>query len=200
MTILYEYNDNLYINLTNKCPCSCVFCLRQTREEMNQSGSLWLEREPSYDEVIAEFNKFDMNKYKEVIFCGFGEPTERIDMVVSVGKYIKDTFNKPIRLNTNGQGSMVNGKDITPMLEGIVDTVSVRLNTPNAEEYNKLVRSIFGHKAYEGIIDFTRNAKKYVPNVIMTTVETTISKEEEEQCQKICDELGVSYRIRPFED
>ena len=101
MTILYEYNNKLYVNLTNKCPCACVFCLRKTREEMDKSGSLWLEREPSYEEVIAEFAKFDMNRYDEVIFCGFGEPTERIDMVVKVAKYIKDTFNKSVRLNTN---------------------------------------------------------------------------------------------------
>lgn len=200
MTILYEYNNNLYVNLTNRCPCACVFCLRNTREEMDKSGSLWLEREPSYEEVIAEFAKFDMNRYNEVIFCGFGEPTERIDMVVKVGRYIKDTFNKPVRLNTNGQGSLVNGKDIAPMLEGIIDTVSISLNTPNADEYNRLVRSCFGDKAYDGMIDFTRKVKKYVPKVIMTTVETTITKEEEQQCQKICDELGVVYRIRPYED
>lgn len=200
MTILYEYNNKLYVNLTNKCPCACVFCLRKTREEMDKSGSLWLEREPSYEEVIAEFAKFDMNRYNEVIFCGFGEPTERIDMVVKVAKYIKDTFNKSVRLNTNGQGSLVNGKDIAPMLEGVIDTVSISLNTPDAGKYNELVRSCFGQKAYDGMIDFTRKVKEYVPNVIMTTVETTITKEEEEQCQKICDELGVAYRIRPYED
>ena len=72
MVILYEVHDNLYVNMTNKCPCSCVFCLRQTKDEMNHSGSLWLEREPSVEEVIAEFSKFNMEKYKEVVFCGFG--------------------------------------------------------------------------------------------------------------------------------
>lgn len=200
MTILYQYHDNLYINLTNKCPCACDFCLRQTREQMDGSGSLWLEREPSYEEVVSEFGKYDMSKYSEIIFCGFGEPTERIDVVVKVAKYIKDNFNKAVRLNTNGQGNLVNNMDITPMLENIIDTVSISLNTPDADKYQKLVKSKFGDRAYEGMLDFARKAKQYVKNVVMTTVETTISKEEERQCKKICDEIGVNYRIRPYED
>lgn len=167
---------------------------------MEGSGSLWLEHEPSYDEVVAEFAKFDMSKYNEIIFCGFGEPTERIDMVVSVGRYIKDRFNIPVRLNTNGQGNLVNGRDITPMLAGIVDTVSISLNTPDAEKYQDIVRSRFGEQAFDGMLDFARKAKEYVPNVVMTTVETTITKSEEAQCQKICDDIGVRYRIRPYED
>ena len=101
MVILYEVHDNLYVNMTNKCPCACTFCLRQTRDEMNHSGSLWLEREPSVEEVKNEFSKFDMNKYKEVVFCGFGEPTERLDDVLEVCRFIKDKYNKTIRINTN---------------------------------------------------------------------------------------------------
>lgn len=100
MVILYEVHDNLYVNMTNKCPCACTFCLRQTRDEMNHSGSLWLEREPSVEEVKNEFSKFDMDKYKEVVFCGFGEPTERLDDVLEVCRFIKDKYNKTIRINT----------------------------------------------------------------------------------------------------
>ena len=87
MTILYELHDNLYINLTNRCPCSCTFCLRQNREDMGTSDSLWLEHEPSFEEVAAEFEKFDMNRYHEIVFCGFGEPTEALDVLLkSTGK------------------------------------------------------------------------------------------------------------------
>lgn len=200
MTILYEVHDNLYVNLTNKCPCSCTFCLRQTRDHMENSGVLWLEREPSYEEVIAEFSKFDLNKYKEVVFCGFGEPTERIDVLLKVARYVKDTFNKPTRINTNGLGNLVCGSDITPELKGLIDTVSISLNTPNKERYHELVRSRFGDISYDAMLDFAKEAVKYVPNVVMTTVETTITHEEEKECQAICDRLGVKYRIRPFED
>lgn len=200
MTILYEYHDNLYINLTNKCSCACEFCIRQTRDGMEDSESLWLEHEPSYEEVVDAFSKVDMKKYNEIIFCGFGEPTERIDMVVRVGRFIKENYGVPVRLNTNGQGNLINDEDITPLLEGVIDTVSISLNTPDAERYQEIVRSEFGAEAYPGVLEFAKKARKYIKNVIMTTVETTITRDEEARCQKICDEIGVRYRIRPYED
>src|SRR5574344_1049600 len=94
MTIVYEVHNNLYVNLTNKCPCACTFCLRQTRDHMEDSGVLWLEREPEADEVIADFKNFNMDDYEEVVFCGFGEPTERIDVILKVAAYVKKTYNK----------------------------------------------------------------------------------------------------------
>ena len=200
MTILYEVHNNLYVNLTNKCPCSCTFCLRQTRDHMENSGTLWLEHEPSTEEIIAEFESFDMNKYSELVFCGFGEPTERIDVLLEIAKYAKDKFNIKTRINTNGLGNLVNQKDITASLSGLIDTVSISLNTPNKERYFELTRSIFGIESFDAMIDFARKATEYVPNVVMTTVATTITREEENECQKICDESGAKYRIRPWED
>lgn len=199
MTILYKVHENLYVNLTNKCPCSCTFCLRQTKDEMENSGSLWLEREPSVDEVKREFNKFDMNQFKEVVFCGFGEPTERIDDLVEIAAFVKENFNNPVRVNTNGLGSLIHKKDIAPLFKGVVDTVSISLNTPDRNKYFELTKNRFGIEAYDELLKFAAEVKKYVPNVVLTTVETTISKEEEEECKKICENLGVSYRIRAFE-
>lgn len=200
MTILYKVHNNLYVNLTNKCPCACTFCLRQTRDHMEDSGVLWLEKEPTVDEVIADFANFNMNDYDEVVFCGFGEPTERIDVLLEVAAYVKKTYNKPTRINTNGLGNLVNGRDITPELKGLIDTVSISLNTPNKERYCELTRSKFGIGSFDAMIDFAKEAVKYVPHVVMTTVATTITKEEEAECQRICDSIGVKYRIRPFED
>ena len=200
MTILYKVHNNLYVNLTNKCPCACTFCLRQTRDHMEDSGVLWLEKEPTIDEVIADFANFNMDDYDEVVFCGFGEPTERIDVLLEVAAYVKKTYNKPTRINTNGLGNLVNGRDITPELKGLIDTVSISLNTPNKERYYELTRSKFGIGSFDAMIDFAREAVKYVPHVVMTTVATTITKEEEAECQRICDNIGVKYRIRPFED
>ena len=199
-TILYKVHHNLYVNLTNKCPCACTFCLRQTRDHMEDSGVLWLEHEPTVDEVIAEFAKFDMSQYEEVVFCGFGEPTEALEVLLPVARYVKDTFNKPVRINTNGLGNLIWNKDITPEFKGLIDTVSISLNTPNANEYHDLVRSKFGMQSFDAILDFAKKCTAYVPHVVMTTVATTISKEDEAQCQKICDSLGVTYRIRPWED
>lgn len=199
MVILYEVHDNLYVNMTNRCPCSCTFCLRQTKDEMNNSGSLWLEREPSVEEVIAEFDKFDMKKYHELVFCGFGEPTERLEDLLKVAAFAKEKFNIPIRINTNGLSDLIYEKDTAPMYEGLVDTISISLNTPNKEEYLKLTRSKFGIQSHDAMLRFAGNVSKYVPNVILSTVSTTITEQEEQECKEICDKLGVTYRIRTFE-
>ena len=199
MVILYEVYDNLYVNLTNKCPCACTFCLRQTRDEMNHSGSLWLEREPGVEEVKAVFDKFDMQKYKEVVFCGFGEPTERLEDLLEIAAFVKDKFNKPIRINTNGLSDLIWQKDTAPMYKGLVDTVSISLNTPNKERYYELTRSKFGIDSFDAMLNFAGNVSKYVPHVVLSTVATTLTAEEEHQCAQICERLGVTYRIRPWE-
>ena len=200
MTILYEVHNNLYVNLTNKCPCACTFCLRQTRDHMENSGSLWLKEEPTLEQIIDDFNNFNMNNYEEVVFCGFGEPTERIDVILQVARFIKDKYNKKTRINTNGLGNLINERDITPELKGLIDTVSISLNTPNKERYYELTRSRFGIESFDAMLDFAKKASKFVPDVVLTTVETTITKEEEKECQMICDKLGVRYRIRPWEE
>lgn len=199
MVILYEVHENLYVNMTNRCPCACTFCLRQTKDEMNHSGSLWLEREPSVEEVIAEFDKFDMTKYKELVFCGFGEPTERLDDLLRVAAFVKENFDIPIRINTNGLSDLIHGKDTAPLFAGLIDTVSISLNTPDREEYLNLTRSKFGIQSHDAMLNFAKNVSRYVPNVILSTVSTTISSEQEQACREICNRLGVTYRIREFE-
>ena len=190
MTIVYKVHNNLYVNLTNRCSCSCVFCLRQNRDHMEESDSLWLDHEPTLQEVKDAFAKEDMSQYEEVVFCGFGEPTERMDLLLEVATFVKENY----------QANLINGRDVAPELKGLVDTISISLNTPNEEKYNEMVRSIYGDKAYGAMLDFAREAKKYVPNVVLSTVDTTLSKEEEEQCRQICEKLAVTYRIRPWED
>lgn len=200
MVILYEINDSLYVNMTNKCPCACTFCLRQTRDEMNNSGSLWLEREPTVEEVKADFKNFDMDKYKEIVFCGFGEPTQRLDDVLEVCRFIRANYDKPIRVNTNGLSDLIHGKDTAPMFEGLVDVVSISLNTPNKERYLELTRSKFGIESHDAMLKFAGNVKNYVKQVILSTVSTTLTEGEEKECAEICEKIGVTYRIRPFED
>lgn len=200
MTILYEVHNGLYVNLTNRCSCACTFCVRQTDDSVGKSDTLWLEHEPTFEEVMAAFDDFDMSKYEELVFCGFGEPTEAFDTLKRVAAEAKRRWNIPVRVNTNGQGSLINERDIAPEFEGIVDTVSISLNTPNAEEYLKLTRSRYKEQAFPAMLEFAREVKKYVPNVVMSTVGTTITHEEEEQCQALCNELGVTYRIRPWID
>ena len=199
MVILYEVHNGLYVNMTNKCPCRCTFCLRQEKDEMNGSGSLWLEREPSVDEVKAEFAKFDMSKYEEVVFCGFGEPSERLYDVLEVAEFVKKNYNLPTRINTNGLSDLIWNKNTAPDYEGKIDVVSISLNTPNKTRYYELTRNKFGIEAFDAMLKFAENVKKYVKKTVLTTVSTTLTAEEEKDRAEICKKLGVTYRIRPFE-
>lgn len=197
--ILYKVHDNLYVNLTNRCPCACTFCLRQTMDRVGESDSLWLKEEPDFAAVKAQFEARNMDDYREVVFCGFGEPTERIDLLLEVADFAKATYHKPVRINTNGLGNLVNGRNIARELAGLVDTVSISLNTPDKEAYLALVRPKFGEASYDAMLNFAKECVKYVPSVILTTVATTLSHEQETRCAKICREIGASYRIRPWE-
>ena len=121
-------------------------------------------------------------------------------MLIKVAAYVKKTYNKPIRINTNGVGNLINGRNIVPEMERLIDTVSISLNNPHRDEYNALVRSKFGDKSFDEMISFAKECTKYIPHVVLTTVDTTISHEEEAECQMICDSIGAKYRIRPWED
>lgn len=190
---------SVYVNLTNRCPCSCTFCLRQTKE-MQESNSLWLKEEPTVDEVIKEFQKYDLNDFKEVVFCGFGEPMERVDDVIQIADVLK-LYRKdlPIRINTNGLGNLIHQRDITPLLKGCIDIVSISLNAPDAKEYLELTRNKFGNESFQAMLDFAKECLKYVPHVVMSVVDI-IGQEKIEKCQKICDDIGVKLRVRPFEE
>ena len=198
MTILYEVHNNLYVNLTNKCPCSCTFCLRQTRDHMENSGTLWLEHEPSTEEIIAEFESFDMNKYSELVFCGFGAPTERIDVLLEIAKYAKDKFNIKTRINTNGIGNIINKRDVIPELANIIDEVSISLNAPTKEQYNEISKPKY-ENAYEAMLDF---AEKCVENNIKTTLtvvdEYPTYKLDIQKCKEIADKIGANFKVRKW--
>lgn len=201
MTIVYDVHDGLYINLTNRCPCACTFCLRQTMDRVGDSGALWLEHEPSFEEVAAAISTCDLSRYSEVVFCGFGEPTERLDVLLRTADFIKTLSpDMKIRINTNGLGDLIHGKAIAPQLTGRIDVVSISLNTPNAQEYLRLTRSKFGEQSFDAMLRFARACVSAVPEVVMTTVATTITHEEEAQCRAICAQIGARYRIRPWED
>ena len=196
--ILYHYHNNLYVNLTNRCPCACTFCLRRDRDKMGDSDSLWLDREPTVDEVKAGLDARDMSQYDELVFCGFGEPTERIDAVVEIAKYAKQKFGIKTRLNTNGLGNLINKRDIVPELAGILDTVSISLNTPDKEDYLAIVRPAFGECSFDEMLRFAADCVAVIPKVVLSTVDTTLTKEQEARCAEICAKLGVTYRIRTF--
>lgn len=191
---------NIYVNMTNRCPCNCVFCLRQTKKMM-EGNSLWLkEGEPSVDRVMDLFAPYDLSVINELIFCGYGEPLERVADVCEVIDRLKSKYpDLKVRVNTNGLANLVHGRDITPELAGRFDTVSISLNAPDAEEFLALTRSKFGIGSFEALQEFAVLAKRHVPNVVMTVVEKVMSEEKIEFCRKLCNDLGVTLRVRPFE-
>ena len=199
MTITYPVNKGLYINMTNRCPCACTFCLRHNAEGVYGSDSLWLEREPTVQEVCDSVDTWDLTQFEEVVFCGYGEPTERLEDLLLVAKHIKSKGNIKIRINTNGLADLIWQKQTAPQLKGLIDTVSISLNTPNKEDYLKVVRPKFGVESYDAMLHFAKDCTAYVPNVVMTVVDVVTSKEEQEQCRKICENIGARLRVRPFE-
>ncbi len=201
MTITYEYYDALYVNLTNRCSNACTFCVRNKHDNVNGQDDLWLEREPTREEIQADFQARDMSKYSEVVFCGYGEPMVRYDDVLFLAKWLKETYQQiPVRINTNGQANLIAGRDITPELAGIVDVLSISLNAENAQKYQKLCRSEFGEAAYEGLLDFAERAKEFVPSVVLSVVDKTMPPEEIAHCREIAQSRGVELRVRPYID
>jgi len=192
---------NIYVNMTNRCPCSCVFCLRQTKKMM-EGNTLWLKgREPSVEDVMKIFNQYDLNVINELVFCGYGEPLERLQDISIVIDQLHAKYPKlKVRLNTNGLANLIHKRDVTPELEGRFDTVSISLNAPDAEEFLALTRSKFGIQSFDALKEFATLAKQHVPSVILTVVEKVMPEEKIERCRKICDELGVTLRVRPFEE
>ncbi|MGN1085548.1 MAG: TIGR04100 family radical SAM protein [Porcipelethomonas sp.] len=198
MTIVYEVGDNLYVNLTNKCPCSCTFCIRQNADGAYGSDSLWLEHEPSAEEVIDALEKADYKKYKEIVYCGYGEPTERIEVLTETAKFIKENNGPAVRVNTNGLSDLIHKKPTAYMFEGVVDTVSVSLNAGTKEEYLRVTRPSFGEESYEAMQKFAVECKKYVKNVVFSVVDV-IGEEQLKASQEMADKLGIKLRIRKYE-
>ena len=200
MTIVYRVGKGLYVNLTNRCPCACTFCIRQNGSGVYGSDSLWLEREPTADEVIAAIEAADGSSCDELVFCGYGEPTERLDVLLAVARHVRAAFPQPpIRVNTNGLSDLIAGRPTARLFAGLADTVSVSLNAATAEEYVKLCRPKFGAIAYEALQKFAVEAKAHVPSVVMSVVGTAdMTPDKIAACREVCDRIGVPLRVRTY--
>lgn len=198
MEIVYRVHNGLYVNLTNRCSSSCTFCLRQMMDRVGESDPLWLEHEPDFEEVKEAFAPWDLSRYDEIVFCGFGEPTCALPVLLQTAAWLKSVCDLPLRLNTNGQGNLINGRDISDDLAQVLDAVSVSLNHPDPERYQAIVRSRFGEEAYPSMLRFAADCVKKGLAVTFTTVDTTITKAEEERCREIAAEVGAGYRIRAW--
>lgn len=193
---VYELHNNLYINLTNKCTSNCEFCVRNNKNGIGEDV-LWLKKEPEVADIMEHLNHFDVASHKQIVFCGYGEPTLKLNVLLESAKQIKEKYNMPIRINTNGHANLYYKKDITPLFAGIVDNVSISLNHSNAEEYDKICHSIYGVDAFEGLLDFAKKCKEHVPDVVLSIVDI-LPQDVQEECKKIAGEADVNLRIRSY--
>jgi len=186
----YTIGDAIYLNITNRCPNRCSFCIRETSGGIGEDP-LWLEKEPTSQEVLDSVG--DPRRYSEIVFCGFGEPLARVDVVVKVAKALRGS-GVPIRINTNGLANLIHKRNIVPELAGLIDVVSISLNAENASKYQELCHSVFGEESYEAILSFIRECVKVIPRVIVTVVDRP--EIDVKKCEEIARRLGADFRLR----
>jgi len=192
--IAYVIRNSLYLNITNRCTNSCTFCAK-FKDFTVKGHQLCLDREPDAAEVISAIG--DPAKFDEIVFCGYGEPLLRLELVKEVAGWLKSQ-DKRVRVNSDGQANLAHGRNILPELEGLIDDISISLNAPDAATYQKHCQSEFGEQGYEAIKLFLIEAKKYIPSVTATAV--ALPGLDIEACHKIARELGVDFRQREYND
>ncbi len=192
--IAYRIRNSLYLNVTNRCTNACVFCAK-FRDFTVKGHHLRLDREPTVAEVRAAIG--DPTRFEEVVFCGYGEPLIRLDLVREVAGWLKGQGVR-VRINTDGQANLVHGRDILPELAGLIDSVSVSLNAPDAETYQGICRSRFGEKGYKAVLEFLRLAPRHIPSVTATAV--ALPGIDMAACRRIAEDLGVEFREREYNE
>ncbi|GAB6181016.1 hypothetical protein JCM14036_23350 [Desulfotomaculum defluvii] len=188
--VSYQIGETLYLNITNRCLNKCAFCIRETPTGIGYN--LWLNKEPTAQEVLAAIKEPTM--FKEIVFCGYGEPLSRLDVVKEVAKSLKETGAKSIRVNTNGQANRYYGYNVVPELVGLVDTISISLNAQNAATYTEICKPADGENSYYAMLEFARKCVGTIPRVILSVVEWP--GVDVEACSIIAQDLGAEFRQR----
>ena len=206
MTLSYETGGELYLNITNRCPCACTFCIRKNDDGAYGSDPLWLEHEPSFEEMCADLAARDLSAYPEIVFCGYGEPTMRLGFLIEVAKHIRRICpGAVLRLNTNGltdlynkEEALADGTDAAQKLCAVIDRFSVSLNGGDAAVYDR-VTNPKGHpaEAYDTMLRFAKAVKAAGRDIRFTVVDV-ISPEEIAAAQARADLLGIPLTVRAY--
>ncbi len=195
--LVYELDKKIYINLTNRCTNECIFCLRQDKDDVC-GQELWLDSEDfTSEDVIEQLKKFNLSS--EVIFCGYGEPMLKFEVLRQVAKYIKETYPAiKIRVNTNGHANFIYKKNVVPELVGLVDEFSVSLNASNSEEYDELSQPKF-ENAYEEVKKFIKCSADAGIETVASIVDGYKGRRlDVEKCREIAESLGAKLRVREW--
>lgn len=195
--IIYTYNDNVYFNITNRCTCKCIFCIRNEKDALGDATELWHAHTPSFDEIKAAIDEFDFSVYKEAVFCGYGEPTCAYDNLIATAKYMKEKYpNILLRINTNGLGELFNQKTIAEEMSQYIDAVSISLNAPNAARYQEVTQPCF-EDAFKDMLAFAEKAKKCFKSVQFSVV-SILSEEEIKESQTLADKMNIPLKVRIY--
>ena len=196
--IIYTLDGKPYFNLTNKCPCNCVFCIRNNKDVVGTAKQMWHEEQPTFEDVKEAIDSFDWSKFSGAVFCGYGEPTNELELLLKTATYMKEQHpDIKLRLNTNGLSDLINGKSTAELICKDIDAVSISLNETTSEKYDEITRNIFPGKAFDAMLSFTKDCVKYCDDVRMTVVDV-ISAEEIEKSRKICESTGAKFTVREF--
>lgn len=191
---VYEFGDSLYLNITNRCPNRCEFCIRNVKDGVSGS-ELWLLKEPTFEELVDDISLYDLNKYKEIVFCGFGEPMCNLSIISQIAPYLKKKGCK-IRINTNGLGALINKReDIAQIIAPYIDAVSISLNASTAETYQEICRSKYGEEAFYAMLKFAKDCVDAGIDVTMSVVDF-IGKDEIVACGKLAEQAGAHFKVR----
>ena len=198
--IVYTFEDQIYLNITNACPCKCEFCIRNNGDSVGDADTLWFEgHNPSFDEIRTEIDAFDFGGYAgEIIFCGYGEPTCAYDNLLKTAEYLRKKVPQcRLRINTNGLSDLLNKKSTAKEICEAMDTVSISLNAPTSEKYEALCHPCFKDKAFPAILAFAEECKQYDVAVKFSVVDV-ISEEDIKECQKLADKMCIPLRVREY--
>lgn len=194
--ILYTYKNQVYANITNRCDCSCTFCVRTTKDTVGDATNMWFEKDPTLDEIKVAIDSFDFTGFDELVFCGYGEPTCALENMLATAKYVKEKYGLNVRLNTNGLGNLYHKRNIVPELAEAIDSVSISLNAPTAEKYQAVTRPQF-ENAFPALLEFASLAQESITHTQLSIVDV-LPQDEIDACQKIADERGIYLKIRKF--
>ena len=193
--VAYPIRRSLYLNITNRCTLACTFCPKQSGSFEVKGHNLKLKSEPSVEDVFRAIGEFE--GYNEVVFCGYGEPTLRLELLKVVAGRIKEQGVR-VRLDTDGLVNLVHDRDVLPELEGLIDVVSVSMNAPDAQTYKKICPNKYGDKAFFAMLSFLDRATQFIPEVTASVV--GLPDVNVRACEKLAAQMGVDFRLRTYQE
>jgi len=190
--VAYRIRDSLYLNITNRCTNACTFCVKFHTDYV-KGHNLRLDREPTESEIRDAIGNPSL--YREIVFCGYGEPLSRLEVVKNVAAWIKERQGR-VRINTNGQANLIHGRKVVRELQGLVDSISVSLDAQDEETYNRICRPVFPN-AFKEVLAFIKEAKEAIPEVRATVVD--LEGVDIEKCRSIAESLGADFTVRKLD-